>query len=510
MSETLPREFGRFRLIEKLGVGGMGEVFLAKISGPDQFEREVAIKLILPRLSSDATFRDLFSREARLAAALHHPNIVSVYEYGRIGETDFLLMEYVKGTDLRSLIKRLEGSEMMPRKAAYLVIHRIARGIDYAHSTEGTSGAGTSIIHQDLSPHNVLISTVGEVKIADFGIARAVTDDPGARSALMGKASYMSPEQVEGKVPDKSSDLFSLGTIACQLLSGKHPFLASTRESTMEAVSVARHVSLSELSPDLPEAVSAAVERLLARAPQDRPENTDELISALEPHLEANADRLLGKLAEAKKPLTARELTSLTAPTLVNAVRRSLPLAAGGILLLLGLSAYLLWPSAAVKVPGDPSISSSGKPSSKATVSTPRQITIVTDPPGAEISVDGNAAGLSPATLETRVTGGPLRIKAGMYGYEPAEFTLDPAAGGPVRTVILVPLPVGSVPVSAAPWARVYFNNKLMGTTPLILQGIPTGTRDLKFSNEVLGIDKTVTIKVSEGKNDPVVVRMGD
>lgn len=510
MQQDLPREFGRFKLIEKLGVGGMGEVYLAKISGPDRFEREVAIKLILPHLSSDEAFRELFSREARLAAALHHPNIVSVYEYGRIGDTDFLLMEYVKGTDLRSLIKKFEDRGKMPREAAFLILHRIARGLDYAHSTGIKSETGTGIVHQDMSPHNVLISTAGEVKIADFGIARAMTEEPGGKGSLMGKVSYMSPEQVEGKVPDKSGDLFSLGTTAYQLLSGTHPFLASTRDATIKAVSTARHEPLGEMSPDLPESVITAVENLLAPTPQDRPDSADELASALESGLEATADRSLGELAGTIKSLTAKELTSLTAPTLVNAVRRGFPLAAVGAVFLLGFSAYLLLPTGTAKGPSGPDPSSTQNVSGTGITTVPREVRIATDPPGAEIFAGTKSVGLSPVTLEIKKTEGLLELKTALFGYKPVEFELDPASGESGRTVKLMPLPVGSVPVSAVPWARVYFNNRLIGTTPLVLQDIPVGVRDLIFRNDILGVDKAVTITVAEGKNKPVLMRMGD
>jgi len=508
----LPREFGRFKLIEKLGMGGMGEVYLAKIIGPDRFEREVAVKLILPHLSRDESFRELCSQEARLAATLHHPNIVSVYEYGRIDDTDYLLMEYVNGTDLRTMIRRIEGGDQMPEEIALLILHRIARGLDYAHSIKTASGNYAGIIHQDLSPHNILISTAGEVKIADFGIAKALADETPESSSFRGKASYMSPEQVDGREIDHRTDLFSLGTLAYQLLAGKHPFLGSTREDTLRAVSKAQHTPLHEAGPLTQQAVSDAVEDLLALLPEDRPENTSAMTEALEPHFDATAERQLGEYAsEGRKP-SSRELTSLTAPTLARPIRSKFPFAASGLILLVVFTLFMLLPggtsersgSAESKMPGPASENSASRVPELSTMR------IVTEPPGADLMLNDKPAGKSPAELTLDPADSPFDIRAQLYGYKTAENRLKPETGQSEHTIQMIPLPVGSVPVNAIPWARVYHDGELINTTPVVLENLPVGEREITLRNEILGIDKTVTITVLEGKNDPILVRMGD
>ncbi len=512
MPQTLPREFGRFKLIDKLGMGGMGEVYLAKIIGPDRFEREVAVKLILSHLSRDGSFRELFSQEARLAATLHHPNIVSVYEYGRIDDTDFLLMEYVNGTDLRTIIKRIEGGDQMPEEVALMILHRIARGLDYAHSRKTASGNYSGIIHQDLSPHNILISTAGEVKIADFGIARALTDEATGGTTFRGKASYMSPEQVDGREIDHRTDLFSLGTLAYQLLAGKHPFPGSTREDTIRAVSKAEHIPLHEARPHIQQAVSDAVEDLLAVLPDDRPENAAAMAEALEPHLDATAERRLGEFASEERKPSRRELTSLTAPTLARPARTKFPLAASGLILLIVFTLFMLLPDRTPEKsdPADSKMVASASDRSTSRAPNLSNLRLITEPPGANLMLNGKPAGKSPAELTLDPAEEPFDVRAQLYGYKPAVNRLKPGSGESEHIIQMIPLPVGSVPVNAVPWARVYHNGKLIDTTPVVLENLPVGEREITLRNEILGIDKTLKITVLEGKNEPVLVRMGD
>jgi serine/threonine-protein kinase len=194
----MDRSFGNYILHERVGIGGMGEVFRATKHGPDGFEVQVALKVILPHLAREDSFRRRFSREARLAASLKHPNIVQVNGFDIIDEIPFIEMEYVPGVDLRRILRSFDGGEKLSLDESFAVLYAAARGLEHAHRHGvGKNGEG-GIIHCDLNPHNILISTLGEVKVADFGIARAMLGDTAASATIRGKLAYMSPEQMEG------------------------------------------------------------------------------------------------------------------------------------------------------------------------------------------------------------------------------------------------------------------------------------------------------------------------
>ncbi|UCG38727.1 MAG: serine/threonine protein kinase, partial [bacterium] len=280
----MDRVFGNYLFTRRIGAGGMGEVYQAVKRGPEGFEVEVALKLILPHLAGDASFRDMFFREARLAALLKHPNIVNVHGFDILEDIPFIEMEYVQGVDLASLLRRLPRGQVLSLAEAVHVVHCVARGLAYAHSFSGGKGEGVGVVHRDLNPHNILVSREGEVKIADFGIARAAVTAGAASATLMGKLAYMSPEQVEGKPLDHRSDLFSLGTTAYHLLAGRHPFQRQSEAATLRAIQQVSFRPLREAAPDVPLPVARVVESLLALLPGDRPETARLVAEAFQEH----------------------------------------------------------------------------------------------------------------------------------------------------------------------------------------------------------------------------------
>ena len=199
-----PVLFGRHLLLERINVGGMAEVFRAKTFGVEGFERIVAVKRILPQMAEDSDFIRMFIDEARIASQLTHNNIVQIYELGREEDVYFIAMEFVTGRDLRLILDRLKRQQrLMPEPIACFIISLVCEALDYAHRKKSPTGQPYKIIHRDVSPQNVLLSYEGEIKLCDFGIAKAVNQSQRTQAGVLkGKFAYMSPEQVKGQKID--------------------------------------------------------------------------------------------------------------------------------------------------------------------------------------------------------------------------------------------------------------------------------------------------------------------
>ncbi|MBS2030210.1 MAG: protein kinase [Deltaproteobacteria bacterium] len=270
--------FGRYTLHALLGRGGMGEVFLATGPGVAGVEKRLAIKRLLPTLADDPGFVARFLDEARLVVQLCHGNIVPVFEAGQVGRDYFLAMELVDGLNLREVQRALrERSTLCPVPLAVLVAHEVARGLDYAHRKTAPDGTPLGIIHRDVSPQNVLLGYDGEVRLVDFGIAKATgRSQLTVTGGLLGKFGYMSPEQAMGYPLDGRSDLFALGAVLHELLTGAPLFDGATDPEVLRKVQDAVVAPPSLLRPDVPPELDALVLRLLARDPKDRFRNASE------------------------------------------------------------------------------------------------------------------------------------------------------------------------------------------------------------------------------------------
>lgn len=279
--------FGRYFLGARIATGGMGEVYLGKMKGAAGFEKRVVIKKILPQLSRDPEFVKRFIDEGKLAVKLSHANIVPVLDLGEVDGDYFLAMEYVDGADLRQVLRLLAAEERtLPLDLAIVVLAEICRGLHYAHRRTDDAGRPLHIIHRDISPANVMVSRDGAVQLVDFGIAKAA--DRMAHSvtgALQGKFAYMSPEQARGDALDCRSDLFALGSVAYELLTGARPFEGRTDLQTLEKVKRADPTPIQELRPDLPEPIAAAIHICLAHDPSDRFESVEGFQHVLQDHL---------------------------------------------------------------------------------------------------------------------------------------------------------------------------------------------------------------------------------
>jgi len=302
----LPRAFGPYLLFDRIGRGGMAEIFLARQQGELGSARRVVIKEVLPELSQDEAFARMLVREAKLAARLRHRNIVQVLDLGRESERLFIAMEYVEGYDLNQLLRQLSRRRLpLPMQFALHVVREVLQALDYAHRAVDAGGAPLGMVHRDISPSNVLVSFDGDVSLCDFGIARAVDADPRLRASetvggalgsalggepdegrvqrvrVAGKSAYMAPEHARGESVDARSDLFAAGIVLWELCSGRRLY----RGTELEMQAQARRGEV----PKLPErgypdhtALQAILDRALAVDPAARFQSAGEMAQALE------------------------------------------------------------------------------------------------------------------------------------------------------------------------------------------------------------------------------------
>ena len=264
-------KFGQYELLEQIAVGGMSEVFKGRVVAAEGFEKLVAIKRILPDLAEDERFVKMLLTEARIHSALSHRNIVQIHDLGISEDGEyFIVLEYVEGYDLRVIMEQINGSgEIIPEALSLHIAAEIAQGLNFAHELRGPDGQALGLIHRDVTPSNVLISFAGEVKLSDFGLAKR-RHDRSVVGSLKGNLAYMSPEQANQAQLDRRTDIFSLGAILFELLTGKR-----LREITDEVAGwsqVASGVvpSARQVRPDLPAAVEALLDRALAADPAAR------------------------------------------------------------------------------------------------------------------------------------------------------------------------------------------------------------------------------------------------
>jgi serine/threonine protein kinase len=281
-----PSAFGKYFLTRRLAVGGMAEVFAAKLYGTDGFEKDLVIKQILPQYAKDPEFVQSFVGEAKIAVSLNHANVVSIYELGRVDGTYFIAMEYVDGMDLFSLIDACKRHGFaLTVGAALLILEDVAKGLDYAHRKLGPDGLPLGLVHRDLNPRNVLISKEGEVKILDFGIAKTasrVAQMPKTRAGVVkGTTGYMSPEQATGREIDARTDIYQAGLLLYEALTGEALFWRPDDEATRELMRRHRIVAPSERVPDVPKEVDGLVFETLERDPGRRPQTAADLANRL-------------------------------------------------------------------------------------------------------------------------------------------------------------------------------------------------------------------------------------
>lgn len=558
--------FGQYILLDKVGSGGMAELFKAKKLGIEGFERVLAIKRILPHLSSDDEFIDMFIAEAKLVARLNNKNIVQVYDFGLIGQNYFISMEYIRGKDLRSILKRCKEKKIdFPVQMAVFIAKEVASALHHAHNQKDSTGMSLGIIHRDVSPQNILISYEGEVKVVDFGIAKAGAHSKTTTGVLKGKLSYMSPEQAWGKPIDHRSDIFSLGIVMYEMLTGERLFKGDSEINTLERVREAKVEPMpSTVNADLPPDLEARLLKTLARETSDRYQTAAEmeaefgeiLFQMLHGDPVVSLKQFMHKLfrqeieAEHRsemeeetvsvqfedEPGQAEQRSFRTGTVRAAAVRKKkkiYPYALAGVAAILMIAGYMFWPAMPEKtsLPLSDSVSRPIKPENQAppsentTVGTLKEENKISVPadekkqdtavpvssgegglnvnavPWAKIYINGNAYGTTPKTIDN-LKPGTYKVKLENPGF-PSWETSVRISKNEVAKISHKFGGFGKVTINASPWGNVYIDGSLKGQTPLTLEKVPAGRHKIKIEREGF-VEASKTVEINEGATEQV------
>jgi hypothetical protein len=371
-----PSAFGRYLLLDRLAIGGMAEVFRAKITSSHGFEKILVIKRILPHLAADPSFVAMFIDEAKLTAQLTHPKIVQVLDFGEVNGQLFTALEYVDGFDALGLLRTAAQRRVqLPRSLAVFIVSEVLEALDYAHNARDMEGKPMHIVHRDISPSNIFMSKRGDVKLGDFGIAHAQQRDSKTQAGtLKGKYGYMSPEQVVGRPIDARSDLFAIGVVLAELLTGRRLFTAAADLDVLLKVRDVKLDRLDKYGADLPPRLDKIVRRALRKDPAERFQTAADLRDELADYLFSTGQRIgppdlrafAGTLFDASPEAAARLLQAarkldservLQPEVAVAAAGGTAPAAAGGT-----SSAIEIVSSAPEPIPDTPTTPRGGLP----------------------------------------------------------------------------------------------------------------------------------------------------
>ncbi|HVO21093.1 MAG TPA: serine/threonine-protein kinase [Anaeromyxobacter sp.] len=554
-SEFKPHLFGKFYLLQRLAVGGMAEIYRARVPGAGGFEKELVVKRILPARSQDEGFIKMLVNEAKLTVQLTHSNIAQVYECGRIDGNYFISMELVNGVSMKEMMQTFgrAGQVITPEQAIFVVL-QLLTGLDYAHRKTDGQGRPLEIVHCDVSPDNTLISWEGEIKLLDFGIARAATGLSNYKEGmLMGKLGYVAPEQasIEHRW-DHRVDLFAAGIILYELLTKQKPFPRATDVDSLVTSRRARVVPPTSIDPRLPKDLDAILGRALAYDPQNRFPDArsfaDALVDALFPTPTSSIQDLLGtqmkavfaekiarqRAARAHDPLIMKVLANaaerqamaqyerLSAPALTptppaeespfeshiapmpselpttEPARRTSPRAARprtvvreGIRLSTSIGVGLLLAVAGAV----------GLHFGEAWYR-PGLLVVTSEPPGAEVTLDGTRVGSTPAVVEGVWLSKPHELILRTPRSKPSTVSLEPAPGKAYRRVhAILENAMGALRVeSEPPGADVRLDDRPVGTTPLTVQGVKVDERHrIDLSLPGYEVDQFVVLPEKDG-----------
>jgi serine/threonine protein kinase len=313
MNEFQPVRFGKYILLERLATGGMAQLYRAKIIGIQGFEKLIAIKMILPHLAKEKELVASFIDEAKLAALLNHGNIVQIYDFGSMEDSYFISMEFLFGKDLRAIAAKAKERDLpLSLEHTLYIISRACSGLDYAHKLKDFQGKPLNIIHRDISPQNIFVTYEGDVKLLDFGIAKAASQSTITQYGMIkGKVAYMSPEQAAGKFIDQRSDIFSAGILLYEMVTGGRMF---TGDSTMQILAKVREAefdSPDSVAPGLHPKVYKILNRALAREREERYQSSGEVLGDLEECMaELSLRPTAGGLAQYMKALFQDEIAA--------------------------------------------------------------------------------------------------------------------------------------------------------------------------------------------------------
>ncbi len=545
------QRIGSYLLLRELARGGMGEIWLALDRTGLQVERLVVIKRVLRSSDDDPQHVTLFFDEARIASQLHHPNVVQVFTMGDADGSPYLVMEYLPGQSLGRVVRAFaKHGARVPHEVAARIIADAARGLGYAHRRKGLDGRALRIVHRDVSPQNVLVTYDGHVKVLDFGIAVAEGRMTKTATGLVrGKIAYMSPEQAQGEPLDASADVFSLGVILWELLTGKRLHgeaddLGVLRKLAMETAELPDPRAL---EPSIEAGLAAIVVRAMRRLPLGRYADGAELCEALDAWLHAQPPvsleramaavfgeeiAALPELQQAVVPTPSTPLTNGTVTIEARPAPGPEPVAPAAPRAPSGARVGLLALAAALFVAIIVGVRSRADSQTvDAGVVVPQ---VAAASPVPAFAHDSGAAELGPAVEEGSPTADELSVRlAQLRARGPADSsrleafttTLDELSRAlavattrreredlatrlaalevaqkprPVKQAPLAAL--GSLSLDTEPWTRVFLGRRSLGETPLVEQAVPAGALRLRLVNEAEGIDTLVDLKVTAGQ----------
>jgi len=473
--------FGRYQLLKKIASGGMGQVLLAK-KGQDDFEKLVVLKRILPHLVEDEEFFTMFRDEAKITMRLDHPNIARINEFGVEGGVHYIEMEYVAGEDMRRIEKRAAAvGKGIPIGVIIRIIADAAAGLDFAHKARDAKGAPLNLVHRDVSPQNVLVGFDGSVKLIDFGVAKAAgRSQHTATGILKGKFPYMSPEQAQGEDLDCRSDVFALGIVLWEQLTGRRLFKGENDLATQRLVRACQVPAPSSVEPSVPTGLDPIALKALAKDPKDRFQDAAELRNALEDFALQNAiptsasnlfsfmqELYAERIAKEADPrffeedsgLTDLDVGGLSKPANVGAAttvdRNKLPtgdatkvlgpvtqavgppassplpkiLGAVAVIAMLGVGAWFALKAPPVVKPLDVPVNPVTGTGVTPPVVQPLVVRIESDPSGASIELAGSRVGQTPFEARVEKVKLPVAVRVSAEGYEPAEASLTEMTG---------------------------------------------------------------------------------
>ncbi len=521
----MPREMGRYQLVRPLARGGMAEVFLARRRAGG-LEKLLVIKRIRPERANDARFLELFLREARLSMGLTHQNIVPVFDFGRTGDQVFLAMERVEGKDLGSTLAR-PGAPRLPPVVAAFIAGECCRALAYAHERRGAGGEPLGIVHRDVTPRNVLVSWSGEVKLTDFGIAALAGDD---HRALIGTPAYLAPEQARGEPVDARADVYAVGLVLRELVTGTRARAGDDREALLAA---ARTGALVPWPADVDAGLAAIVDRATALDRAARYPDARAMLAALDHDIvdrraavraDAPATQLAQWMAAAWDGASddggadlgadaGRELYSFLDDAAPGAsTERSLAATAAD-----GEDAA---PPAAAPSPPPPALAPPPRDALAAPPrpATPRTIAVVAvtlaGVAAAALWLRSRSAGTPQRPVDARADAAPPPTDAGLgldapppdappldappaRGADaPRGTPLRPRVDGGLATDAAAAPATRTVRINARPWAIVYVDGGAVGHETIATVELTPGRHRLRFVNPQLGVEREVVIDV--------------
>jgi eukaryotic-like serine/threonine-protein kinase len=504
VDSRLPLQFGSYRAIRSLAQGGMGEVFLAEQTGPGGFSRLAVVKRILPDREFDKNTRQLFLDEARVAAHLTHPNLVQVFEFGEAEQSYFMAMEYIRGLTVAALTRALKRrAELVSPEIAVHIAVSALRGLHYAHTATDDQGHSLNIVHRDISPDNIMVSTAGLVKVLDFGIAKAVGQTPRtSEGTVRGKMAYLSPEQLFELKVDRRCDVRAVGVVLFEMLTGER-FVASTIDVGQFAqFVVADPPPVHIRAPQVPLALAALIDKSVRRLPEARFDTAEAFAEALEswaaqqpshkaqPALAALVEQLFVPIlhtGDSEQPLASPVPSRLTMslPVSVSAstevrpakkLPRSVMLVGAACLTLSSLPAVWFYLS---------------KNNTDAVESRPKPA----------------QAPLADGPIEPPVTPTPAKV-IDVPPSVPA-VAVSPTAVDGGRAMPLAPARrEGRLDIRVSPWAHVFVDGKSVGQTPMEPLTLTVGTHRVRLFNPELQLERETTVKVLAGQRAEIRINL--